>query len=81
MVSRDHIVAALYQSRRYEAAIDAARLMIRMPPDHPPSDSWFAVAPGQFAGWMRQGPSFEGAIAIGLASFDMYVRKRALFGD
>jgi hypothetical protein len=48
MVSRDHIVAALYQSRRYEAAIDAARLMIRMPPDHPPSDSWFAVAPGHF---------------------------------
>jgi adenylate cyclase len=79
MIPRDHFVAALYQLRRYEAAIDAARQLIRIRPDHPPSYRWLAAALGQLGRTEEAEAALERAIAIGPASFDMYVRKRAPF--
>jgi adenylate cyclase len=79
IIPRDHLVAALYQSRHYEAAIDAARQLIRLRPDHPPSYRWLAAALGQLGRLEEAKAALDNAIAIGEASFDMYVRKRAPF--
>jgi len=79
MIPRDHVVAALYQLRRYEAAVDAARQLIRIRPDHPPSYRWLAAALGQLGRVEEAKAELERAIAIGPASFDMYVRNRAPF--
>jgi adenylate cyclase len=79
IIPRDHFVAALYQSRRYEDAIDAARQLIRLRPDHPPSYRWLAAALGQLDRTGEAKAKRERAIAIGPASFDMYVRKKAPF--
>lgn len=79
IIPRDHLVAALYQSRRYEAAIEAARHLIRLRPDHPPSYRWLAAALGQLGRAEEAEAGLEKAISIGPASFDMYVRKRAPF--
>jgi adenylate cyclase len=79
IVPRDHIVAALYQSRQYEAVIDAARQVIRIRPDHPPSYRWLAAALGQLGRLEEAKAALDKAIAIGAASFDMYVRNRAPF--
>jgi adenylate cyclase len=79
IIPRDHFVAALYQSRQYEAAIEAARQVIRIRPDHPPSFRWLAAALGQLGRVEEAKAALEKAIAIGEASFDMYVRKRAPF--
>jgi adenylate cyclase len=79
MIPRDHTLAALYLLHRYEAAIDAARQLIRIRPDHPPSYRWLAAALGQLGRVEEAKAALERAIAIGPASFDMYVRNRAPF--
>ena len=79
IIPRDHLVAALYQSRQYEASIDAARNVIRIRPDHPPSYRWLAAALGQLGHFEEAKAALDKAITIGAASFDMYVRNRAPF--
>jgi adenylate cyclase len=79
MIRRDHVVANLYLSRQYEAAIAAAWEVIRSRPDHPPSYRWLAAALGQLDRAEEARAERGKAIAIGPASFDMYVRNRAPF--
>jgi adenylate cyclase len=77
MITRDHIVAALYQSREYERLLEVARQVIRSRPDHPPTYRWLAAALGQLGRTAEAKAALEKAVAIGTASFDMYVRNRA----
>jgi adenylate cyclase len=79
IIPKDHLVAALYQSRKYEAAIDAARHVIRIRPNHPPSYRWLAASLGQLGRTEEARAELEKAMTIGPASFDMYVRNRAPF--
>jgi adenylate cyclase len=79
IIPKDHLVAALYQSHKYEAAIDAARQVIRIRPNHPPSYRWLAASLGQLGRTGEAKAELEKAMRIGPASFDMYVRNRAPF--
>ena len=69
----------LYQCRQYEAVITAAQRVIRSRPDHPPSYRRLAAAFGQLGRTDEAKAALDKAVAIGAASFDMYVRNRAPF--
>jgi adenylate cyclase len=70
-----HVASALYFSRKYEAAVEAAKRTIRSYPDFPLTYRWFAAA---LAGRIDETEeALDRAIAIAPASFDMYVRSRA----
>ena len=78
-VRLDHVAAMLYQCRQYEAVITAAQRVIRSRPDHPPSYRWLAAAFGQLGRTDEAKAALDKAVAIGAASFDMYMRNRAPF--
>lgn len=65
-----------YYCRNYEAAIDAARQLIRTYPDFPLIYRWYAAALGQAGRTAEAKAALDKAISIAPASFDMYVRKR-----
>jgi adenylate cyclase len=72
-----HVASALYFSRKYEAAVEAARRTIRSYPDFPLTYRWFAAALAQAGRIDEAKEALDRAIAIAPASFDMYVRSRA----
>jgi hypothetical protein len=76
-MSGDPEQAALCWSCQYEAVLDAARQVIRSRPNHPPLYRWLAAALGQLGRKEEAKAALEKAVAIGGASFDMYVRNRA----
>jgi adenylate cyclase len=65
-----------YFARDYEAAIDAARHVIRLHPDFPLIYRWLAAALGQTGRVDEARDALNKAITIGGGSFDMYVRER-----
>jgi len=65
-----------YFCREYERAVEAAKRVIRSHPDFPLSYRWLAAALGHLGRIKEAKRALEKAIAIGPASFDMYVRKR-----
>jgi len=77
MVAWDHLVATLYRVGQYERLLDVAQHVIRTRPDHSPTYRWLAAALGQLGRIAEARAALERAIAIGPASFDMYVRNRA----
>jgi adenylate cyclase len=77
MIAWDHLVATLYRVGQYERLLDVAQHVIRARPDHPPTYRWLAAALGQLGRTAEARAALEKAIAIGSASFDMYVRNRA----
>ena len=77
MIAWDHLVATLYEVGQYERLLDVAQHVIRARPDHPPTYRWLAAALGQLGRTAEARAALEKAIAIGPASFDMYVRNRA----
>jgi adenylate cyclase len=77
MIAWDHLVATLYRVGQYERLLDVAQQVIRARPDHPPTYRWLAAALGQLGRTAEARAALEKAIAMGPASFDMYVRNRA----
>jgi len=73
------VALALYLSRKYSAAIEAAKRAIRSYPDYPNTYRWLAAALGQFGRIEEAKEAPEKAIAIGPASFEMYVRTGVPF--
>jgi len=72
-----HVGSALYLSRRYHAAVEAAKQTIRSYPDFPLTYRWLAAALAQAGRIEEANEALETAIAIAPASFEMYVRGRA----
>ena len=66
----------LYFCREYQAAIEAAKRVIRSYPDHPLVYRWLAAAPGQAGQLDEAREALAKAVAITPASFDLYVRRR-----
>jgi adenylate cyclase len=75
-VSVNQVVLALYFCREYEAAIEAARRVIRSYPDHPLVYRWLAAALGRTGRTDEAKEALAKAIAIAPESFDLYVRQR-----
>jgi adenylate cyclase len=71
-----HVASALYFSREYEAAVEAARRAIQAYPNFPLTYRWLTAALGQSGQIAAAKEALAQAIAIGPASFDMYVRNR-----
>jgi adenylate cyclase len=77
LVSRlNHITAAFYFCREYEAAIDTAKRAVRTNPDYPLTYRWLAAALGQLGRSVEAKEALEKAIAAAPASFDLYVHGR-----
>jgi adenylate cyclase len=72
----NQIALGLYFSRKYEAAVEAAKRAIRSYPDFPNTYRWLAAALGQMGRTAEAKEALEKAIAIAAGSFDMYVRGR-----
>jgi adenylate cyclase len=66
----------LYFLREYEAAVEAAKRVIRSYPDFPNTYRWLAAALGQLGRIEEAKKALEKAMAIVPGSFDMYVRGR-----
>ena len=77
MIAWDHLVATLYRVGQYERLLDVAQHVIRARPDHPPTYRWLAAAVGQLGRSAEARAALDKAVAIGPASFDMYVTNRA----
>jgi adenylate cyclase len=69
------IALAHYYCRGYQAAVEAARRVIRSYPDYPRSYIWLAAALGQLGRTEEAKEALDRAIAIAPASFDLYVRR------
>ena len=76
-ISVNQVVLAHYYAREYEAAIEAAKRVIRSYPDHPLVYRWLAAALGQTGRIDEARAALAKAVAIAPASFDLYVRGRA----
>ncbi len=75
-VSVNQVVLGLYFCGEYQAAIDAAKRVIRSYPDHPLVYRWLAAALGQGGQLDEAREALAKAVAIAPASFDLYVRRR-----
>jgi adenylate cyclase len=75
VVSRQ-LAVGHYFCREYEAAVEAAKRVIRSYPDFPNTYRWLAAALGQAGQIEEARAALEKAIAVAPASFDMYVRGR-----
>ena len=71
-----HVGSALYFTRNYEAAVEAAKRAIRAYPQFPLTYRWLAAALAQAGRIDEAKEVLERAIAIAPASFEMYVRGR-----
>ena len=70
------VVCGLYFCRDYEAAIEEAKALIRSYPDIPNSYRWLAASLGELGRIEEAKAALNKAVAVTLASFDMYVRSR-----
>jgi adenylate cyclase len=75
-ISVNQLVIGRYYSRDYDAAVEAARRVIRSYPDHPLVYRWLAAALGQLGRIAEAKEALAKAIAIAPAAFDLYVRRR-----
>ena len=71
-----HVGSALYFTRNYKAAVEAAKRAIRAYPQFPLTYRWLAAALAQAGRIDEAKEVLERAIAIAPASFEMYVRGR-----
>jgi adenylate cyclase len=72
----NRVAIAYYFAQDYEAAVDAARHVIRFYPVFPLIYRWLAAALGQMGSMDEARDALNKAITIGGGSFDMYVRER-----
>jgi len=74
-----HVAVGFYFLREYESSLETLKRVIRSYPDYPSSHRWLAAGLGQ-AGHVEEAKEALGkAITITPGSFEMYVRKRALW--
>ena len=71
----NHMALGLYFSRKYEAAIEAAKRANRLYPNYPNTYRWLAAALGQTGRKEEAREALQKAIAIAPTAFDMYVRR------
>ena len=69
------VALALYLSREYTPAVEAAKRAIRSYPDYPNSYRWLAAALGQLGRTDEAKKALEQAIGTVPASFEMYVSR------
>ena len=72
----NQVVIGLYFMRDYEAAVEAARRVLRFYPDHPLVYRWLAAALGQLGRTEEARQALERAMSLSPAAFDFYVRRR-----
>jgi adenylate cyclase len=72
----NRVTIAHYFTANYEAAIDAAKRVIRSYPEFPLTYRWLAAALGQAGRTKEARQALDQAILIGAGTFDMYVRRR-----
>ena len=70
------IAVAHYFLQEYEAAVEAAKQVLRSYPDHPWGYRWLAAALGQSGRSDEAQQVLQKAIAVAPKSFDIYVRQR-----
>jgi adenylate cyclase len=70
------IAIAHYFLREYEPAVDAAKQVLRVYPDHPLAYRWLAAALGQIGRVDEAKEALKKAIVSAPKSFDIYVRQR-----
>jgi adenylate cyclase len=75
-VSVNQVVIGNYHCRDYEAAVEAARRVIRSYPEHPLVYRWLAASLGQLGRTDEARETLDRAIALAPAAFDIYVRRR-----
>jgi adenylate cyclase len=75
-ISVNQLVIANYYCQDYEAAVAAARRVIRSYPDHPLVYRWLGAALGQLGRTAEAKEALDKAIAIAPASFELYVNRR-----
>jgi adenylate cyclase len=71
------IAIAHYYLREYEAAVEAAKEVLRSYPDHSLAYRWLAAALGQLDRLDEAKQALKKLIAIAPKPIDMYVRQRA----
>jgi adenylate cyclase len=71
-----HLACGLYFCRDYEAAVAAAKRLIRSYPDFAMIYRWPAAALGQLGRTSEAREALEKAMSLAPTAFDMYVRKR-----
>jgi adenylate cyclase len=76
-VGLQQIVAAHYFCHEYEAAVAAAKRVMRSYPEYPLPHRWLAAALGQLDRTEEARLALDRAIAMAPASFDLYIRGRA----
>jgi len=72
----NQVAIAQYYSGYYDAAVEAAREVIRSYPDYPLAYRWLAAALGQLGRTEEARQALERAVTVAPASFDIYVRNR-----
>jgi adenylate cyclase len=65
-----------YFCREYEAAVEAAKQVIRSYPDFPNPYRWLSAALGQLGHIEEAREALERAFALAPASFDLFVHRR-----
>jgi adenylate cyclase len=73
-IARLSLVMAHYFLREYENAVEAAREVLRLYPDHPWADIWLAASFGQLGRLEEAGDALKKAMT--LKAFDLTVRRR-----
>ena len=72
----NQLVIGHYYCRDYEAAVEAARRVIRAYPEHPLVYRWFAAALGQLGRKAEARAALDKAMSLAPGSFDVYARRR-----
>jgi len=76
LASRMNLMACgLYLSRKYEAAVEVAKGVVRSNPDYPLAYRWVAAALGQLGRTPEAKQALEKVVSIAPASCEMYVRR------
>jgi adenylate cyclase len=71
-----NLAIAYYFLREYEAAVNAAKEVLRVYSDHPQADRYLAAALGQAGHSDEARRALQRAIALSPKSFDMFVQQR-----
>jgi adenylate cyclase len=72
-----NVAISYFLSGEYDAAIEAAKRVIRAYPDYPMTYPWFVAALGQTGRIEEAKQALQGTTLIAPGAFDLYVRSRA----
>jgi len=72
-----NVAISYFVSGEYDAAIEAARRVIRAYPDYPMTYPWLVAALGQTGRIEEAKQTLQRATLIAQGAFDLYIRSRA----